>query len=68
VSNRSVSWLSAANDDGVSFARTQEDPARVLGVFQEHLTVQPIYAVVRANPSHGYAGQPACPAHPGEKE
>ena len=57
MSNRSVSWLSADNDEGVLFGRHPEDPVRVLGVFQEHLTVHPIYVVVRANPPHGTVGQ-----------
>jgi hypothetical protein len=57
VSNRSVSWLSAANDDGVLFGRTQDGPVRVLGVFQEHLTVHPIYVVARANPPHESDGE-----------
>jgi hypothetical protein len=49
--HRSVTWLSAANDAGVSGELSRVDPHRVFGVLQERMTVQSFYVVVRANPN-----------------
>jgi hypothetical protein len=51
LTHLSVNWLSAANDAGASCEPSRADPAGVVWVFQECLTVQSIYVVVRANPN-----------------